>query len=272
MGLLAHFGSIKSYLEINEKPGSIYGNRFTELKIVKNLTKNLTNFSFLFIDGFVVISENLEKFVAHYKSKNARIIKIPIIIDIAVIYKDIKQPNIKMPYLLHAGALSDRKDGITEVFEAFVLANKMLNNKLHFYLTSKIAPQSILRNIENITLQNNLSNNIHFLGNIAEDELLSLQRHTSMVIINKHNNEQNLYNFPTKLAEYLIFGIPVITTGIGEIGNFLFNDDNAIFFNENNVDSLSKKIIQIIQNPIIGNRIGKSGFLTAKTYFDYKIS
>jgi glycosyltransferase involved in cell wall biosynthesis len=269
LSLLAKISGVKIYIEVNEKPGSVYGNRMTELKIIKSFNLFITELSYYFLDGFVVISTPLEDYIKKFAAKKARIIKIPIIIDLDRNIANISKPEAQFPYLLHTGALSDRKDGIIEVFEAFAKANSILDKKLHFYLTSKIAPQDVLRKMEKIIKENKLQDNVHFLGNISEEMLLSYQKYCSMVIINKHLNEQNLYNFPTKLGEYLVFEIPVITTSIGEMGNYLIDDVNCYFFPVNNVEILAKKMISIIENPEQSKQIGSNGKEIAAVHFNY---
>ena len=269
LAMLAKISVVKIYLEVNEKQGSVYGNRFTELKVIRSINLFMTELSYSFLDGFVVISSALEEYVKKNASEKARIIKIPIIIDLDRNQPSITKPEAQFPYILHTGALSDRKDGIIEVFQAFATSCISLNKELHFYLTSKIAPKDTLEKIDSIIIEHGLQENVHFLGEISEDKLLSYQKHCAMVIINKHVNEQNLYNFPTKLGEYLVFEIPVITTAVGEMSNFLINEENAYLFPVNNVDLLASKIIHIIENPEHSKQIGINGKEIASLHFNY---
>jgi glycosyltransferase involved in cell wall biosynthesis len=183
LSILAKINGVKIHLEVNEKQGSVYGNRITELEAVRLFVLFMTEWSYSFLDGFVVISTALEEYIKKHSSKNAQIIKIPIIIDLERNQDSIKSPEAKSPYILHTGALSDRKDGIVEVFQAFALANKKYNKTLHFYLTSKVAPQETLTKIEQIITKNELQDNVHFLGDITEEKLLSFQKYCAMVII-----------------------------------------------------------------------------------------
>lgn len=272
LSIIAKISGVKIYLEVNEKQGSVYGNRFTELFIVKKINILMTNFSYLFFDGFVVISNSLENYIRKNSSRKARIIKIPILVDLNNSQLNVSKPHgVKMPYIFHSGALSERKDGILEVFAAFAIACNALNKQLHFYLTSKIAPKDVLEQIDKIIFQNNIQENVHFLGNISENELLSHQKYCSMVIINKYINEQNLYNFPTKLGEFMIFEIPVITTAIGEISKYLVNDLNAYIFEPNNIYELSDKILNVLKYPSKSKQIGLNGKKLAENQFDYNL-
>jgi glycosyltransferase involved in cell wall biosynthesis len=268
---MAYFAGVKIFLEINEKPGTPYGNRLTEIKAFKFISTKITEFSYRFIDGFVVISSALEDYVKPIANKDAKILKVPIIIDLERNDGSIAAPGAFTPYILHAGALSDRKDGISEVVEAFAIACKAMNRQLHFYFTSKVAPLYLTDHIQNVINKNDLHKNIHFQGDISEEQLLSYQKYCSMVIINKFKNEQNLYNFPTKLGEYLALERPVITTAIGEMGKYLKDGENAFVVPLNNVRAIADKILYVLQNPSHSAKIGTAGKKTAAEHFNYII-
>lgn len=268
---VARIYGVKIYLEINEKQGTVYGSRFTELKLVRAFNLYMVRWSYNLFDGFVVISEALQDDMKPFVLRGAKIIKVPIIVDPERGAGIISKPPASFPYILHTGALSDRKDGMAEVFAAFAIACKSMDKKLHFYLTSKQAPRELWNAIEAIVEKDELQDNIHFLGNISEDLILSFQKYTALVIINKHSNEQNLHNFPTKLGEYLTLKIPVITTGVGEMGNYLQDNVNAFIVPLNNINALAQKIIDVLQNPEKSKEIGERGRETAMTHFNYQI-
>ena len=270
LALVGKFSGTKVYLEMNEKLGSIYGNRITELGIVKLLHISFHRFSYRFLDGFIVISSALETYLKPYTDKGAQLIIVPIIIDTERQGLGIVAP-VTHPYLLHAGALSNRKDGIGEVMDAFAIASKNCNESLHMYFTSKIAPKDLWQKIKQVIEDNNLQDRVHFLGDVAESDLLAYQKHCRMLIINKHVNEQNLHNFPTKLGEYLVLERPVITTGIGELGKYLKDGENAFIVPLHNIQAMAEKIIYVLHHPKESAIVGSRGKETASLYFDYLV-
>ncbi|NEW85326.1 MAG: glycosyltransferase family 4 protein [Mariniphaga sp.] len=264
----------KMIIEINEKPGTCYGNRLTELSIVKNLNRILlTRLALPLIDGFVVISEQLKDYLVPFQGKQAKILKVPILIDPALPHTDLTVENSPLlkPFLLHAGALSERKDGIIGVFEAFAIANQKLNHKLHFYLTDKLAPSEVKRSIENVIKENQLEDNVHFVNRLSEKELLIYQQQCSLLILNKPDNEQNRYNFPTKLGEYLRLKKPVIYTPVGEMANYLKDGINAFEVPVDRPDLLAEKIVFVIENPEQVKPIAEQGAAFAQNEFNYRV-
>ena len=262
----------KMVLEINEKPGTYYGNRLTELSIVKatNLMF-LTRITLPLIDGFIVISDQLKIYLIPFQNAKAKILKVPIIVDPNITALPQKESFVHTPFLLHAGALSNRKDGIIGVFQAFAIVNKQLDNKLHFYLTDRVSPTDVWEEIASIIEQNNLEGLVHFTNRLPERELLNYQQQCSMLILNKPDNEQNRYNFPTKLGEYLRFKKPVIYTPVGEMTNYLKDGFNAFEIPSARPDLLAEKILYILDNQKDANRIAENGFALTQNEFNYQI-
>lgn len=263
----------KMIIEINEKPGTCYGNRITELSIVKNFNRILlTRLALPLIDGFVVISEQLKDYLVPFQGKHTKVLKVPILIDPAIPETDLSVENIPLlkPFLLHAGALSERKDGIIGVFEAFTIANQKLDRKLHFYLTDKMAPSEVKQRIEKIIKENHLEDNVHFVNRLAEQELLIYQQQCSLLILNKPDNEQNWYNFPTKLGEYLRLGKAVIYTPVGEMTNYLKDGINAFEVPVDRPDLLAEKIVFVIENPEQVLPVAELGASLAQNEFNYR--
>ena len=183
--------------------------------------------------------------------------------------KHVKKPDVLSPYILHSATINDHKDGIINVLRAFAKVVTEKGIDLHFYFTSKLALSKTMKQMEEIIFRNRLRSNIHFLGDLDEDTLLSFQAYCSMVIINKVNCEQNRYNFATRIGEYLALGKPIITTEIGEVSNYLQHGISCLFVDPNSVDEIAESILRLISQPDFGAKLGIEGKKTAKSEFDY---
>ena len=234
-----HKNNGKIALEINENPYSFKARRLD----IKPLRRFKRYYFLKYIlpktDGVIVISKKLEDLVKKYINQNTPLIKIPILSSA----KEIKRNNSNtgMPYILHAGALSESKDGIKAMLEAFALANKKLNYKLKFVFTSKKALPNLNKWINRFVKQNNLKDFIEFKGIVPKQELDKLYDGTSLVIVNKPSNFQNDFNFPTKLTEILPREIPLIVSATGELKNYFKDCKNAFVVAPNNINQISKK-------------------------------
>jgi glycosyltransferase involved in cell wall biosynthesis len=265
---------IKTVFEVNEYPYSIVGSRRDKyLKFFNPINRLCLNrFVFPLADGFVVISEPLFQYISKFKSPTAKIIKIPIIVDYSYYQLNVPQPDCIKPYILHSSTMNDNKDGISAVFNAIAEVNSKLCAKIHFYLTSKLTLTETWSNIRQIIQEKKLNDYVHFLGDLDEQTLLAYQHHCAMVVLNKVDSLQNRYNFATKLGEYLALGKPIITTLIGEVSNYLIDNENCIGIPPNRPDMINKAILNLLNDPILAKRIGENGRELAKQSFDFRFN
>ena len=271
LGILAKLTNKKLALEVNEKPAAPYGNRFTELSLVKCVNSFMmlrVAFPF-FVDGFVVISAKLEAMIKKLVP-DANIIRIPVLVDFTYMTRKVPTIKVEHPYFIHAGALSERKDGILAVFEALGIVNNIYNKSLHFYLTSSTAPSAVQDTIQKTIFNYHLEDKIHYREGLDEDTLLGFLKRSSFFVINKYENEQNRYNFSTKLAEYMAVGKPVITTGYGEVGRFLEHGKNALFVPPHNPDELARTMVNILEKKYNLLKIEEASQEIARTIFSYQ--
>jgi glycosyltransferase involved in cell wall biosynthesis len=268
MILCTHMGGARLVMEVNENPYAPEGGRFDPVWIRKIRRQFMLHLPYQFGDGFIVISESLERLVKNYKKKNAQIIKIPILIDNSI------EPfaglrNLKCPYILHAGALSETKDGVIAMFEAYSKACEQLTIPLRFILTIKAMQRGLLQKIESIINTNGLKDRVVFKGQLSKKELDELRNSCTLAIVNKPSNWQNDYNFPTKLGELMIAGIPVIASSTGEMGKYLKDNETAFIVPANDIDAIAEKILFIVNNPDIATIIGQNGKNFALEKFNF---
>jgi glycosyltransferase involved in cell wall biosynthesis len=268
MILCTHIGGARLVMEVNENPYSPEGGRLDPVWIRKIRRQLMLYLPFQFTDGFIVISESLEKLIQKHKRRFAKIIKIPILIDnkseLLTASKDLKHP-----FIFHTGGLSETKDGVIAMFEAFSKACKKLTVPLRFILTTKVMQPGLLQKIESIINTNGLKDRVIFKGLLSKKELNDLRNSCTLAIINKPSNWQNDYNFPTKLGELMLAGIPVIASSTGEMGKYLKDNETAFIVPANDIDAIAEKILFIVNNPDIATIIGQNGKNFALEKFNF---
>jgi glycosyltransferase involved in cell wall biosynthesis len=262
---IANEFNVKTVLELNEYPYGYKSRRleFSFLQLIRQ--KIYFHFILSRVGGVISISESLKVLAGSF---NDKVIRVPILTK----YLEIKRsPKAGItPYILHAGALSENKDGIRVVVEAFCIAKHRLNGNLKLVFTVKKGLPELMRWIDDFARVNNLNDSIIFKGIVEKDELDSLYNDCLMAIVNKPNNLQNRHNFPTKLAELLPRRIPVIISSTGELKFYFRNNDNCLLVKPNNIDEISDGIVQIAKNVHIRNKISKNALRTSQEKFYYK--
>lgn len=260
--LACKLSGIKSVLEMNELPyceGEQTKDRQKQRQIT--LEKILPKFN-----GVIVISDELGKLVRKYS--NAKIIKVPIITPPDTNHQ--ADCNNNERFIFHSGKLTEAKDGVCGMLEAFGIAFPKIGKDVKFILTGNVEMSPDKDKIKAIISKYSLEENVVFTGYIEEEELRKYQSNCTMVIINKYDSLQNKYCFATKLSEYLAMKRPVVTTNIGEAMNYLQDNVNAYIVEPHNPQLIADKIIEIFNNPQKAAEIGENGFLLTTKEFNYK--
>lgn len=259
----------KMVIEMNENPHSIVGSR-KDFKIILFL-KRLYFLHFVAnrLDGLIVISRKLESLFSTYKGVNTKVIRIPVLCDL-IQKKDLLKVQEKIPYILHAGSLSEQKDGIKAMLKAFKIAHDELQGKLRFIFTLKIGFPGLINWIDNFIKVNNLEEFIEFKGFVNREELNELYAGCSLAIINKPINVQNNYNFPTKLTELIPRKIPIIVSETGELDYYFKHNLNCYKVIPNDYLEIAKGIMKILSDRTYADEISENAVKLAETefYFD----
>lgn len=222
-------------------------------------------------DGIISISDALTDYVKSYTKSNCRIIKIPILVDCEKFNIQRLQNEIKRNYIFHSGTLTEQKDGILGMIEAFGLAVKKDNLNLEFVCTGSLENSPHKDEIERLIEKYNLHQKLVFVGYLSEEELRNMINGAKMVIINKYPNLQNKYCFSTKLSEYMAAGVPVIITRVGEAMNWLIDGENALIVDSCNVDALSDAISRLAVDENLCSLLSHNSRSFCRNNFDYRV-
>lgn len=228
-------------------------------------------FVYPLFDGFVVISKPLFHLVNTFKSNKAKLLVVPILTD--YIEFDVKEKctlELNEPYILHSGSLIERKDGVLGIIKAFAEVKRRTSQTINLYFTGNVLQSPNYIEIISLIEFYNLNNSIKFLGYLNENELRYCQKNSLLFIINKYDNFQNKFCFPTKLGEYLMTSRPVIITDIGDLREYFINNYNAYIVKPEDTSQIADRILYILSNPELSNLVGIEGKRVADSYFNYK--
>lgn len=260
--IISYFTKTKVVYEINEHPIVLTG------KLNFWFDKN---FFYSMLDGFIVISKPLEKLISAFKKEKANIVIVPILTE-KTERLTIGSLNhlIDEPYIFHSGSLTEAKDGILGMVKAFSIVVNVYRKNIKFYLTGTISSSPNFHQLRELIESNKLNERIVFLGYLSDQDLKFYQKNCLLSIINKKDNLQNNFCFPTKLGEYLSFGRPVIMTNVGALKDYFIDNENAIVVKENDLDLIAEKIVKVLNEPEQSAAIGLRGKELSDNLFNYK--
>lgn len=219
-------------------------------------------------DGFIAISSDLNKFVEKYKSKKAKSIIVPILVEDPIYNMDLNslRNEYDVPYIIHTGTMLEQKDSISKILHAYARLKRETNTKCRLVFTGPQATEkcSYLPLIKKLGIEKD----VDLLGLVSTERIVSLQHFATMTVIYKSDNLQTRNCFPTKLGEMLISGTPVITTTIGDANLYLEDKRSALIFKPDDEDTLIEYMKFILDNPEKAHVLGLKGKDVAMKFFD----
>lgn len=229
------------------------------------IKKYITFYSFRYVDGFLLISDPLMDFF-HKLSPNSLLKKIP------TVAEDFKNNPIieDYRYMIHAGAISEKKEGILTQIKAFHRVILGLKEDFRFIILGNLEVSPDKKDIEKYINENHLEDRIIFKGVVEKDLVEKYMLGASVAVLHRYDNEQNRYGFSTKLSEYLFACVPLIATPVGEIVNYFQDKKNILFTSPGNIEQLSYQIRWCLDNADKARIIAEEGRKIAMVEFSAK--
>ena len=156
---VAHFKKAYVFFELCEHPQyqcKGYPKETSEDNQLNWVKNQLNNY-----DGFFVISHSLQKYIEKCFNKTKRTLLIPILYE-KPIEKEVGEIlNEGVPYIIHTGALSQRKDGIINSLKAFGEYASRKGTIIEYLLTGDLDNSPDRDEILKVLNHYDISSNLH---------------------------------------------------------------------------------------------------------------
>ena len=108
--------------------------------------------------------------------------------------------------------------------------------------------------LKNIAKELNIENDVKFLGYVADEKLPELYSTADIFVL------PAIYeNFPFAILEAQSTALPVISTNVGGIPEFLENEKNGFLIEPGDEPMLTQKLLALLQNPNLVKKMGDLG-------------
>ena len=115
-----------------------------------------------------------------------------------------------------------------------------------------------------------LGSSVAFPGWLGTEDVISAMSACDILTIPRIRHIANEAGSPTKLAEYLSVGKPVVAAAVGDIPIYLQDGVDALLVEPGNVDSLVDALELLVDNGKLRVALANSGRRTAGEIFDYR--
>ncbi len=239
------------YDEITEHPEvSLRGNRFSKPSVTKFIDDCKK------LDGLFVISENLKTYFSSQGIDERKIHVLNMTVDSTRFDGLVKQTTER--YIAYCGNASNSKDGVDQLIKAFAITSQTHPNVKLYVIGPKPKDGQAFPNLA-LATELGIADKVVFTGMVNSKDIPRLLRNAEICALDRPDNVQAKYGFPTKLGEYLLTGNPVVITSVGNIPQFLEDGVSAYIAAPECPESFAQKLNQALDYPKEACQIGKKG-------------
>ncbi len=216
-----------------------------------------------FFDGYLLMTRNLmDYFSKRFPDKPS--VLVPMTVDLIRFKNDYVKRKKSITYI---GSLNNEKAGVDILLEAcFQISNRFPDDFLNLY--GEAINIETYNNYQSFVSKFNLTKRVFFKGRISGLKVPEVLSESGVLVLARPESLQAQNGFPTKLGEYLATGNPVVVTSVGEISDFLKDKDSAFIAQPGDVESLKDKIIEVLEDKDMAEKIGIKGRKVAEKYFN----
>lgn len=233
----------------------------TERFFVKEFVHNLS--------GCVLMTKALYRFFEDMNLPNCQLLHLPMTVDLSR-FVNVKSSSLCFikPYILFIGVMSNAKDGIDILIEAFnENAQKYPDYRLFLVGPWQYDTPGHLKRISELGLEQR----VFWINEVHRDEIPALLMEANLLVLPRPDSKQAQGGFPTKLGEYLASGKPVCATSVGELPEYLTDGESVFFAEPGSIPSFADAIDRALGNYQAAIAIGENGKKIAEKSFNKDI-
>ncbi|HNX14703.1 MAG TPA: glycosyltransferase [Oscillospiraceae bacterium] len=218
-------------------------------------------------NGIIAISRLLEN---HFSSQGISTIRIPTILDVLdteYSTKTINQPTV----ISYCGSPGTSKENLKNIIETLTVVNcESVRIKLNIYGPDRNAVMKNTGYDNEHLLQ--IKDYVNIYGSIPQPRIAGVIKASDYTFFARPDRQSSNAGFPTKFAESMACGTPVITNLTGDIELYLKDGINGHVLDSITPESINKVLCRIInESPEDRQKLRKCARETAEISFDYRI-
>jgi glycosyltransferase involved in cell wall biosynthesis len=260
--LIARFHRVPVVHELTEYPDQVVGHNWYGWITVRLFER----FFVRGLSGALVISRALETYV---KTLNRRlqIIRFPAIASFS--NDDIEPKTLPSRpscfHIVYTGSLSEPKDGVVTLLRAFAAIDPhAISACLSIYGHGTEAQRT---DIQTSIKSLDLCDTVVLHTPVPHAKVRAIMATADLLVLARPMSRQAQGGFPTKLAEYLAAGRPVLTTITGDIGRYLCHNIDSYLVPPDDTEAFAGAMRYAWSNRSQLEAVGQAARATARAHF-----
>jgi glycosyltransferase involved in cell wall biosynthesis len=221
-------------------------------------------------NGLALMTMSIVEYFQNVCDQNkVKMCHLPMTVDFNRFKEESKQPGeFIRPYILFVGVLNDKKDGVNILIESF----SRINTKYSDYFLYLVGPwQPDSNGHQELIKKLGLTTKVKWMKEYPRNNIPSIIKNANLLVLPRPDSRQAQGGFPTKLGEYLASGVPVCATTVGEIPNYLVDNESVFFAKPGSVESFAEAMDRALSDLENAKRVGLNGRKVAEREFNKDI-
>lgn len=168
-------------------------------------------------------------------------------------------------YLCYMGNMQLAKDNVDNIINAFsIIAKKYPKLTLRLYGTPS---ENDRRIIEQCIDNSGCKKQILFMGRADYEEVPTILYNAKILVTSQPDTKRAQGGFPTKMAEYMMSGVPMIVTDVGEISQYVQDGVNTFMVPPDSPELYAQKLMYVLDHPLICQEVASRALKYAQDNF-----
>lgn len=159
-----------------------------------------------------------------------------------------------------------RQKGIIEL----ILSMKIIAKKQKDAVLLMVGDGPLRQAIINLSKKLGLEKSVYLYGPVDYDDMPSVYRSGDVLVLPSITTKTWTEQFGYVLVEAMASGIPVVASSCGAIPEVVRNGENGFLVRPGNPVELSEKIVQLLKDDSLREKLGKKGRLTVESRYSLK--
>jgi glycosyltransferase involved in cell wall biosynthesis len=224
------------------------------------------SFAYKMVDGFIAISTDLVGYVERHAQPGAKVARVPTLVSASDFERHSGHPASSSPrQVVYVGDFSQEGE-ITDLMTAFALV-ALDRPDVELTLVGHATPDR-QADIAGRAVGLGIEGRVRLTGQVKREGLPRLLGAASALVLLRRDAAFSRAGLPSKLAEYLASGRPVVVTAIGDIPRYLVDGVDAYLAPPGDPAAFAKRLGYVLDNESEAREVGASGRLVALRRFD----
>jgi glycosyltransferase involved in cell wall biosynthesis len=217
-------------------------------------------------DGIFCISNFLHSFYVGYGISSDKLFLVPSTVDPSRFRLTGESP-FKLKYIGYFGGLTFTRDSIGTLIKAF--ASISPKNPEIYLVIGGFCTNAEKEKLVDLINEVKITDKVILLDYLPRQEIIRYITFADILIMVRGKDIESAASFPSKLTEYLSTAKPVITVDVGEVTNYLQDNDNCFIVKPENHKELADKIDYVLNNYDNALEIASKGAQLTLSIFNY---